>query len=255
MDMHLRRDFQERWALRFPGAELPLAWFYADSACGAEPAPKSNGWSCVIGRLAQVRAGKSIAFDGDSLGCAGGKRFLGFPHTLRPHFEHFLSCGIPGQVEGERYLRTPEMVRRWMEAVPLFKRQERYIVFKRWDRLEEGDQPEAVVFFGHGDVLSGLFTLAVFGAELGDGVRAPFAAGCGSIVGLPALEGRSAAPKAVLGMFDPSARPCVREDELSFAVPWVKFQAMAADMDRSFLVTDTWKTVGRRLAGRSKISP
>jgi uncharacterized protein (DUF169 family) len=251
VDPQERRSFQDRWARRFPGAGLPLAWFYADEPHGADPAPPAKGWSCLIGRLAAVRQGRSIAFDADAIGCAGGKRYLGFPHTLRPHFEHFLSCGLPGEVEGERYIKTPEMVKRWLEAVPLLQRRERYIVFKRWDRLEEGDAPEVVVFFGHGDLLSGLFTLAAFGAERGEGVRCPFTAGCGAVVGLPALEGRSSDPKAILGMFDPSARPCVGEDELSFAVPWAKFLAMASDMDESFLVTDTWKAVERRLARRS----
>jgi uncharacterized protein (DUF169 family) len=250
MDMKLKQVFQEKWARHFPGAEPPLAWFYADDPHGADPAPKSKGWSCLIGRLAQAREGRSIAFDGDSLGCAGGKRYLGFPHTLRPHFEHFLSCGLPGKVEGERYIRTPEMVKRVMDSASLVKRGERYIVFKRWDRLEEGDAPEAVVFFGSADVLSGLFTLANFGADLADGVKVPFSAGCGSIVGLPALEARSSNPKAILGMFDPSARPCVEEDVLTFAVPWAKFQAMIADMGESFLITDTWKTMEKRLSKR-----
>jgi uncharacterized protein (DUF169 family) len=250
MDMDLKGCFQDRWTRHFPGAEPPLAWFYADEPHGAEPAPRAKGWSCLVGRLARVRTGRSVALDADSVGCAGGKRYLGFPHVLRPHFDHFLSCGLPGEVEGERYVKTPEMVRRWMEAVPLLERRERYIVFKRWDHLEAGDTPEAVVFFGHGDILSGLFTLANFAADLADGVTAPFAAGCGSIVGLPALQGRSENPKAVLGMFDPSARPCVGEDELSFAVPWGKFESMARDMDESFLITETWKSMEWRLAKR-----
>jgi len=254
MDEQERRSFQEQWTRRFPGAELPLAWFYADDLHGAEPVPKAKGWSCLIGRLAEARRGRPLAFDADSIGCAGGKRYLGFPHTLRPHFEHFLSCGLPGKVEGERYIKTPEMVKRVMAAVPLLKRKERYIIFKRWDRLEEGDRPEAVVFLGHGDILSGLFTLANFGAELADGVRTPFAAGCGSIVGFIAIEGRSENPKAILGMFDPSARPVVGEDELSFSVPWAKFHSMVADMEESFLIADTWKVMERRLERRSQKS-
>jgi hypothetical protein len=37
-----------------------------------------------------------------------------------------------------------------------------YIVFKRWDKLDEGDDPTAMVFFAVSDALSGLFTLANF---------------------------------------------------------------------------------------------
>lgn len=34
-----------------------------------------------------------------------------------PNFEYFLSCGIPGKLEGERYKKTPELVRSWRRSL------------------------------------------------------------------------------------------------------------------------------------------
>ncbi len=48
-------------------------------------------------------------------------------------------------------------------------------------------------------------------------------------------------------MFDVSARPCVPADTLTFAVPIKRFEQMIANMDESFLVTESWRAVLNRL--------
>ena len=50
-------------------------------------------------------------------------------------------------------------------------------------------------------------------------------------------EGKTDRPRAILGMFDVSARPYVPADTLSFAVPMAKFQRMIDNMEESFLTT------------------
>jgi hypothetical protein len=47
-----------------------------------------------------------------------------------------------------------------------------------------------------------------------------------------------------------SARPFVEEDVLTFAVPIAKFERMVGNMDESFLTTESWAKVRRRIAGR-----
>ena len=121
-------------------------------------------------------------------------------------------------------------------------------MFQRWDRLTEADEPEVVIFFARPDVLSGLFPLANFDVAEPNGVFAPFAAGCGSIIQNPYLERSSDAPRAVLGMFDVSARPFLPEDVLSFAVPRNKFERMIDNMNESFLITPSWKKIRKRIA-------
>jgi uncharacterized protein (DUF169 family) len=184
--------------------------------------------------------GKSFCFTVNSVDCAGGKRYFGFSHEIMPDFEYFLSYGIPGRLEGERYKKSPELVKEAMTRMPQFRAPARHIVFKRWDMLEERDEPDVVIFFAQPDILSGLFTLANFDEADPNGVFAPFAAGCGSIVQYPFLEKESDRPRGVLGMFDVSARPLVQKEILTFSVSINKFVRMVENMNESFLVTPSW---------------
>ena len=112
-------------------------------------------------------------------------------------------------------------------------------MFKRWDHLTEQDEPEAVFFFAPADVISGLFTLAGFNSSKPDAVISPFGAGCTSIVYYPYREQVEGTKRAVLGMFDPSARLCTDSNLLSFAIPISKFMEMIHHMEESFLNTNT----------------
>ena len=150
-------------------------------------------------------------------------------------------------MEGERYKKSPEIVRELMKAMPDYEAPKKYIVFKRWDRLEGSDDPEVVVFFANPDVVSGLFTLSGFDQVTSESTIAPFSAGCGSIVMYPYLEKDKENPRAVLGMFDVSARPYVPRETLSFSVPMKRFQTMVGYMDESFLTTKSWDKVRKRM--------
>lgn len=247
METGLKEDFLKRWKKYFGGAELPIVFWYADDAGSAERAKAPKGHRCLLADLKAVREGTNLCFDVGTVGCDGGKRYLGFSSTVRPNFEYFLSCGIPGAMEGERYKKSPELVKEYERRTPGFAAPARNIVFKRWDKIGEEDDPAVVIFFALPDVLSGLFTLANFDEAGLDGVHCPFCAGCGAIVGHPYLEKDAPRPRAVLGMFDVSARPFVPGPSLSFAVPMKKFAAMVADMEESFLTTKSWKAVRRRL--------
>ena len=247
MDLKTKDRFIGLWQKYFDGASLPIAFYYTDEPTSAEEVRPTPGHRCVICDLTQVRNGKSIYLSADSIGCGGGKRYLGFTRELAPDFEYFLSCGIPGKLEGERYKKSPELVKEAMKNMPQFGAPAKFIVFKRWDVLEKTDDPEVVVFFAQPDVLSGLFTLANFDEVEQNGVFAPFAAGCGSIVQYPYLERDSDRPRCVLGMFDVSARPCVPAQTLAFSAPMKKFTRMIDDMEESFLITDSWKKVSKRI--------
>jgi uncharacterized protein (DUF169 family) len=248
MDVNIRDGFVTLWRKYMGSTELPLVFSYTNQDDIGEAATLPAGHHCLIAALAQVRRGKTLRFDVESVGCAGGRRYLGFSEEIRPEFEYFLSTGIPGKLEGERYKKSPELVREVVERLPPFKAPARFIVFKRWDALEETDEPEVAIFFARPDVLSGLFTLANFDEVDPNGVFAPFAAGCGSIVQYPYLERISHRPRAVVGMFDVSARPHVPADTLSFAVPMIKFRRMIANMEESFLITASWAKVQQRIA-------
>lgn len=247
MDMALKERFIAEWSEHVPGADLPLVFFYADNPEAASTVKAPTHHECFLGQLRRVRDGESVALTADSVGCPGGKRYLGFSQTLMPQFEYFLSCGIPGVMEGERYKQSPELVREFVREAFAFEAPARYVVFRRWDRIEAADEPLAVVFLAPPDVLSCLFTLANFDEAGPEAVSAPFAAGCGSIVAYAVRESRSEHPRAILGMFDVSARPFVPPGVLSFTVPWAKFTRMVANLPESFVTTPSWERVKRRL--------
>ena len=248
MDTVFKEKFLTLWKKYFNEAPLPITFYYTDKPAGVEPVKPGSGTRCIIGAMVKIQKGESMAYDVDGVGCPGGKRYLGFADELMPDFEYFLSCGIPGKIEGERYKKTPEMVKEYMSKhAPAMKAPAKYIVFKRWDKLETGDKPEVVVFYARPDALAGLFTLASYDEAEQNMVIAPFGSGCASIVQYPYLEIKSAKPRAVIGMFDVSARPFVPADVLTFAAPMSKFKRMVDNMEESFLITPSWAKVQKRI--------
>jgi len=247
MDAEFKERFLQNWTRYFPGAELPIGSYYSNSAEPKFMAKPPRGHRCIIGDIAKVRRGKTLCFDIHSIGCNGGKRYLGFERKLAPNFEYFLSYGIPGKLEGERYKKSPELVKELIKNQKPSKAPGNYIIFKRFDKMGDEDKPLVVIFFAPPDVLSGLFTLANFDELQPNGVIAPFCAGCGSIVDYPYKELKSSEPRAVLGMFDVSARSCVPSTVLTFAVPWPKFVRMVDNVKESFLITKSWNKVRTRM--------
>jgi len=247
MDMTIRDTFGLLWRKYFNNAELPISFYYTNEEGHAEKVRRGSGLICLIRALSEVRKGRALCFDAESIGCPGGRRYAGFADKLMPNFEYFLSCGIPGRLKGERYKKSPDLVKEVMKLAPAFKAPSRFIVFKRWDSLEPSDDPAVVIFFAQPDVLAGLFTLANFDEAEPNGVFAPFGAGCSSIIQYPYLEGKAARPRGVIGMFDVSARPHVPPDMLTFSVPMIKFRRMIENAEESFLITDSWHRVQERI--------
>ncbi len=252
MDTVLQEKFIRLWAKYFNEAPLPIVFFYTDQEGIAPKAKPPVGHRCVVADISRVRNGRSLSFDAASIGCFGGKRYLGYAEGFMPNFEYFLSCGIPGKLEGERYKKSPELVKEVVKTLPKFKAPSNRIVFKRWDKVAADDDPQVVIFFGTPDVISGLFTLANFDSAESNGVFCPFGAGCATIVLYPFLEQSSTHPRGILGMFDVSARPCVSADVFTFAVPMGRFVEMVGNMEESFLITGSWEKVRKRIARKEK---
>ena len=77
-----------------------------------------ENFACVVGLLWRARKlGKPAYFNQSRFGCLGGAFYLGF---LKPQLEfitHYVSTGIPNVLEGECYLESPEVTRRFFEAI------------------------------------------------------------------------------------------------------------------------------------------
>jgi hypothetical protein len=247
MDTAFPEFFVPLWKKYFAGADLPIGYFYTDQVQEEDLKETTNLDRCLIGNLKRVQEGYSYVYNVHTPGCSGGKRYSGFSKKLRPKFEFFLSCGIPGELEGERYKKSPQLVEEYLKSHPPFEAPGKFLVFKRLDKLTEEEKPLAVIFFATPDVLAGLFTLANYDRADPYGVITPMGSGCAAIINYPYEEAQSEAPRCILGMFDVSARPCVPEGKLTFTVPMQRLEQMALNMEESFLITKSWELVRKRL--------
>ncbi|MGE5190406.1 MAG: DUF169 domain-containing protein [Gemmatimonadota bacterium] len=229
--------------------EFPVLFRYVDELPRGTLLPPEGARTCLFALLATTRAeGRPVALSAAHHGCPGGGYYLGFLGAPREGIEHFLSCGIPGKMEGERYLKTPELARARIAQAPVRPAPGKFGLFTRADAPPYGEKPEAVIFFANPDQVAGLHMLAGFD-RADDAVVAPFSSGCGAIVTLPLAEAARTPQRAVLGLFDPSARPFVEPDLLTFAVPYAMFERMAGNAGESFLTRPTWGAIRRRISG------
>ena len=235
--------FREILGLR----ESPLGAYYTnDQPEGFTPKPGIQ--TCMIGYLKRARQdGETVYFDKEHFGCPGGAYYMGFVESPRPNLEYFLSCGIPGQMEGERYVKTPELAREFIAKRKPPLAPASYCVFKPIEKFQKEEKPQVVIFFAPPDILSGLFTLINYALERVDGVYTPFGSGCSTLLTYPLKEASKEQPQVILGMFDVSARPIVERDILTLAMPYAVFLKLLENVSGSFLETESWKKVRQRL--------
>jgi len=210
-------------------------------------------FSCVMGNVWRARQKKTAAyFDRERFGCLGGAFYLGFLKPQLDFIAHYVSTGIPGVMEGERYMASPEDVRRFFETVDPRPAPARFCVFQPLSQFQPGETPEVVAFFARPEMMSGLHFLATFVTGDLEAVAAPFGADCSFVLTWPLHYLSQGKLKAVLGGWDPSARKFHRPDELSFAMPWELFAQMVARWPESFLTTETWAVVKKKIARSRK---
>jgi hypothetical protein len=230
--------------------EPPLAVFYTDERPAEGFTPCDERQACIFAHLRRLRKhGGSAFFDAEHTSCGGAGFFLGFREPW-PGQPYFVSTGIPGQMEGERYIKTPELAMRFQEETKPLPATGKYCVFKRLPDLAEGEQAEVVIFFAPPDVLSGLMGLTSFASENFEAVRAPMSSGCGAAVSWARREALSDNPKAILGGFDPSVRPFLDPDTLLLSMPAKLLQAILRDAPDSFLIAHAWGLLRKRVCGR-----
>ena len=244
---------------------------------------KEGKFGCVMAMLAAAARGKTAVFDRKTFGCPGGgtgigfgNQYLNFPGGIEG-FCYFLSVGCrqwePGMklveqikpfvgealyddlVHGERYLKTPALVRKFVECLPIIDVPFEYVLFKPLKDIDpEKERSEVVVFLADMDQLSALVVLSNYGRDDNESVIIPQAAGCQSIGIYPFREARRERPRAVVGLMDISARVQVKrqlkDDLVTFAVPFAMFQELEANIPESFLERNTWKELmGLRAQG------
>lgn len=254
----------------------PVAILLTDEKPEGAPQFKPGKWGCVMSMFANALRGRSTVFDAQTYGCWGGGVGLGFGNAYEQFpggvdcFTRFLSSGnkewekgkqvgealadAAGKefaddfLEGERYVKTPELVDQWLENLPMTEAKSRYVLFTPLsDTDPAAEKPENVVFAVDADQLSALVILANYARKGMENVAIPYAAGCQTIGILPWREAESENPRAIVGLTDVSARKYVRKlmgaEYLTFAMPWELFLEMESNVEGSFLERPIWQSL------------
>ena len=206
-------------------------------------------FSCIIGHIWWARKKKTAAyFEPQRVGCMGGAFSLGFVKPQCETIIHYVSSGIPGVMEGECYIGSPDSLREIFERLDPRPAPARFCVFKPLSLFAPGEKPEAVIFFARPEVLAGLHQLAAFVTDDPEAVASPWGAGCYGLTSWPFHYLGQGLNKAVLGGWDPSARKYYKTDELSFTVPLGMFEEMLKKWPQSFLSKETWQLCKKKIA-------
>lgn len=218
---------------------------------------KENIWGCVASMLsASASKGKTAYFDRKTYGCVGGGVALGFGNTYEGFpIEHLLSTGKKDSVdgtrrtrkleEGEHYIKTPELAKKFIECLPMRDVKEEYVIFMPLELVKEDVKPESIIFFVNPDQLSALVVLANYGRARRDTVIAPWCAACQTVL-FSYEEGEKENPRAILGYFDLAARKHVDKNILSFTVPYKMYLEMEGNVKGSFLEMEEWQNLSTR---------
>ena len=213
-----------------------------------------KSFSCVVGTIWRARKKATAAyFDRDHFGCLGAAFYLGFTERPLNFLAQFVSTGVPHRFEGERYLESPEVTRSFFATIDPRTAPQRFCVFKPISQFSAYEQPEVVVFFARSEIICGLHQLATFVTNDFEAVCSPFGPGCASIVTWPLQLIAQGKFKAVLGGWDPSDRRYLKTDELTFSVPFEMYTRMISRWPESFVTTNTWSTVRKKIARSSKV--
>jgi uncharacterized protein (DUF169 family) len=234
-------------------------------------------WGCVMWLAVSAAKGKPAVADQKTFGCVGGGVGLGFGNQYlnfpggEEGFCNFLSSGNVGRpggselaeqirpfmtkeshdnfLHGERYIKSPELVHKFLDVLPMTDIPEAYVVFKPLANIDPlKEKPQTIIFFANPDQLSALVVLANFGRGDNENVIIPYAAGCQTIGIYPYREAKSAKPRAVVGLTDLSARVYVRKQLgdphlMTFAVPFALFEEMERNVPGSFLERHAWQSL------------
>lgn len=212
-------------------------------------------FSCVMGNVWLARKKRAASFiSSEEYGCPGGVYYCSM---MKPHLrviEHYVSTGYEGTpMHGERYMPNPDAMREFMLKVNPREATGKYCIFKPLSHFTDDEKPEFVIFFARPEVLSGLFTQAVFTTGDIDCVVSPFGAGCTNMLGWPLYYKGQGLEKAVIGGFDPSARKFMKTDELTFTVSLELYEKMLAALPESMFTHETdWTSVRKKVSRSAK---
>lgn len=236
------------------GCEEPLGISYTENAPehSATPAP-GTGHACIINYLRMARTKKiDVHFSSEVQACMGGWIYLGYQLPVPDHIVHFVTTGWNGG-EGEHYLASIDAMRRFLKDIDVQPAPAPFCAVRPLSRFSEAEEPLLVTFHCRAETFTGLAMLAGFALDDHDAVAMPFGSGCANIFAWPLTYRRRGMRKAIVGGADPSCRPFMGVDELSFTVTTDMLLDMQETFPRSFLTGRTWTGVRKKIDRSRKV--
>ena len=242
--------------------EAPMGLFYTHQAPESGVSPKRqtsldqltpetghevNWSSCMLTKIRHARKNHCPAyFDREHYGCLGGAFSMGFKSYYEPFEPALISTGIPGQMEGERYLDSPETGKRFYDGLNPPEAGGDVLVIQPLDLFESGQAPEIVLLFPGRNCMIGLNALTVFLARDPQAVEMPFGMACAALVSWPRKFRQQGEKKAVIGGFDIHFIEHLKKREFSYAVPYDLFLRMLDAWPRTMLGTRAWERLRKK---------
>ena len=229
----------------------PACISWEDAAPAGAVMPPEGRHACIINYLRMAwTQGRTTCFDGKSPCCRGGWTYMGYALPPSEAIARFVTTGEGGR-EGERYLPHPESMMRYFRELDIRPAPAPFCVIRPFSAAE--GEIALYAFHGRPEELSGLCMLAWFALDDHEAVAMPFGSGCSNIFSWPAHYQARGRNKAVLGGMDPSCRPFMGVDELTFTVTPEVLRLMLEAAPRSFLMGGTWGGVKKKI-GKSRLA-
>ena len=259
----------------------PIAYIKTNEKPENASGPKSNkGFACVmpfINRTIMKRV--PSVFEKDTLSCPGaivgfgyGNGYADGPLGIR-FFNSFLSTGLRDAEEREKYeavsnsnpenvrgkyiggvriFNTLDIAKDYLEnEIPIYDVDEKYVVFKPLEDVEEDENVESVIFTLNALELS---TMIGFDSSLRTEVShivTPQAAACQAIGNYAMSEAENDDPHAVLGLMDLMGRGEVKEpirsEYFTYTVSWDLFKKYEENAEYSILDGFLWEKMKNRV--------
>lgn len=260
-------------ALRLKFSPIVLLW--SDEKPKEAMEFKEGKWGCEMFLYANALRGGISAASKDTYGCWGGGVGLGFGNQYE-HFPggiegfcYFLSIGnkyskstqkisqqLKAQdhfsfahdfVEGERYVKTPQLVQSFVDNLPIMNIPNRYVIMKSLEHLKPDENPVLISFLVDANQLSALVILSNYDRSDFSGAIIPYAAGCQTLGIFTYRECLREKPSCIVGFTDISARKYIKnvvgDDYLMFNVCWKRFLELENYVAESFLEQDLWQSL------------
>ena len=206
----------------------PTCWYFAARPPDGAIAPRADAWTCMFALMGKVQSGRPVSFTAETPGCVGAGNYLGFNTVPAIAAALYLS----GK---ERLKKDAGLATAFYNEVKAPEAEEACLIFSRLDSIPGEVEVEVVNLWTGAASLSILHTLANYDRATNDNVIMPFSSGCQSIWTLPYKESGNAMPRAVAGSLDPTVRPFLPEETISFSAPAARFIEMSANIEGSFL--------------------